>query len=112
MLFLQGGFLFSVVSPMDSVISLGLSVTAGSSLGKQVRIHTEEEAKVVAADWGERIYSIPWRASCFAPERYEEKEELHQDGMKKRKNSTYSSNRPVPQAATTFATGTHLTIIP
>lgn len=32
----QGGFLFSVVSPIDSVISLGLSITAGSSLGKQV----------------------------------------------------------------------------
>ncbi len=36
MLLDQGGFLFSVVSPLDSVISLGLSVTAGSSLGKQV----------------------------------------------------------------------------
>ncbi len=36
MLLYQGGFLFSVVSPLDSVISLGLSVTAGSSLGKQV----------------------------------------------------------------------------
>ena len=79
---------------MDSVISLGLSVTAGSSLGKQVRIHTEEEAKVVAADWGERIYSIPWRASYFAPEGYEEKDDLHQDDMTKRKNSSYSLNCP------------------
>ena len=30
------------------------------------RMKTEEKAKVVASVWGERIYSIPCRASCFA----------------------------------------------
>ena len=43
------------------------------------RIYTEEKAKV--------------RASYFARGGYEEKEELHQDDMKKRRNSSYSSNR-------------------
>ena len=32
----------------------------------------------------DRIYSIPCRASYFAPGWYEEKDELHQDDMKKR----------------------------
>ena len=37
----QGGFLFSVVTPSDMIISLGLSITAAPTLGMQVR--TEEE---------------------------------------------------------------------
>ena len=33
-------------------------------------------------------------ASCFSPGQFEEKDELRQDDMKKRMNSSYSSNRP------------------
>ena len=32
----QGGFLFSVVTPSDMIISLGLSITAAPTLGMQV----------------------------------------------------------------------------
>ena len=48
------------------------------------RINTEEKAKVADALWGDRIYSIPCLASYSAPGRYDEKDELHQDDMKKR----------------------------
>ena len=34
----------------------------------------EEKAKVVAAVWGNKMYSIPCRASCLAPGLYEEKD--------------------------------------
>ena len=34
----QGGFLFSVVTPSDSLISLGLSITAAPALGMQVGV--------------------------------------------------------------------------
>ena len=36
------------------------------------KFYTEEKAKVVAAAWGDRFYSIPCRASYFAPGRFEE----------------------------------------
>ena len=37
------------------------------------RIYKEEEnAKVLASVWGDNIYSIPCRASYFAPGRFEE----------------------------------------
>ena len=36
------------------------------------RINTEEKAKVVAASWGDRIYSNPCLASYFALGRFEE----------------------------------------
>ena len=43
---------------------------------------------------GDRIYSISCRSSYFAPGCYKEKDEMHQDDMKKRIiNSFYSSNR-------------------
>ena len=58
------------------------------------RIYTEDKAKVVPAVWGDRIYSLPCCASCYAPGWYEEKDELNQDNMKKMMNSSYSSNRP------------------
>ena len=35
------------------------------------RIYTEEKAKVVAAEFGDRIYKIPCHASYFAPGRFE-----------------------------------------
>ena len=38
------------------------------------------------------IKSIPCRASYFAPGRYKEKVEFHQDNMKNRMNSSLSSN--------------------
>ena len=40
---------------------------------------------------GNSIYLIPCRISYFT---FEEKDELHQDYMKKSINSSYSSNRP------------------
>ena len=39
----QGGFLFAVVTPLDTMISLGLSVTSGPTLGMQVRVEGKEE---------------------------------------------------------------------
>ena len=40
----QGGFLFSVVTPSDTLISLGVSITAAAAMGMQVRvIHTDIE---------------------------------------------------------------------
>ena len=39
----------------------------GESLSHRRRIKTEEKAKVVASVWGDPIYSIPCRASCFEP---------------------------------------------
>ena len=39
---------------------------------------------------GDKIYSIPSRASCFSSGFYEEKDELYQDDMKK----SINSNRP------------------
>ena len=38
--------------------------------------------------------SIPCHASYFAPGRFEEYDELHQDDMKNRMNSSFSSNHP------------------
>ena len=46
---------------------------------------------------GDRIYSIPCDASYFAPGWYEEKDEFHQDDMKKRMSSSYSSYNPCAQ---------------
>ena len=36
----------------------------------------EDKAKVVAAVWGERIYSIPCRTSYFAQDDFEESDEF------------------------------------
>ena len=44
--------------------------------------------------FGGQNYSVPCHASYFAPGWYEEKDELHQDDMKKRINSSHSSNCP------------------
>ena len=41
----------------------------------------------------DRMYSIPYRASYFALGRFEEQDELHQDYLKTRMSSSYSSNR-------------------
>ena len=41
------------------------------------RMETEEKAKVVGAVWGDRIYSISCRASCFASVYLEEKDEFN-----------------------------------
>ena len=43
----------------------------------RIRIFTEEKAKVVAASWGDRITSIPCRASYFATKRVDEQADLH-----------------------------------
>ena len=43
----QGGFLFSVVTPSDSLISLGLSITAAPALGMQVRVTDATNATYV-----------------------------------------------------------------
>ena len=43
---------------------------------------------------GQNLYSVPRRASCFSPDWYEEKDELHQDDIKKRMHESFSSNRP------------------
>ena len=40
------------------------------------RIKTEEKAKVVAAAWEDRINSMSYYASYFAPERFEEKDDF------------------------------------
>ena len=48
---------------------------------------------VVAGVWKDRIYSLPCRSSCFAQGlgRIEEYNDLHQDDLKKRMNSSYPS---------------------
>ena len=58
------------------------------------RINTEEKAKVVAAVLGTEFIPFFVRLAFFAPGWYEEKDELHQNDMKKRMNSSYSLNRP------------------
>ena len=55
------------------------------------RIYTEEKAKVVAAVCGTEFYSFP---AVLPHDDMKKKDELHQDEMKKRMNSSYSSNRP------------------
>ena len=40
--------------------------------------------------FGDRIYSISYHTNYFALGRYEEQDELHQDGLRKRMNSSYS----------------------
>ena len=51
--------------------------------------HIEEgrrEGKCRRCCYGDILYSIPCHSSCFAPGWFEEKDELHQDDMKKRIN--------------------------
>ena len=49
------------------------------------RIKIEEKAKYVGSVWGGRIYSIPYRASCFELHgRFELQDELHQDDLKEK----------------------------
>ena len=57
----------------------------------RIRIETEEKAKVAAACLVGRIDSIPCHASYFLPGWYEDLDELHQDDMKNRINSSLSS---------------------
>ena len=57
------------------------------------RIKIEKKAMVVAAVWGTEIFQFlaDCRASYFALGLFEEQDELHQDDLKKRINSSYSS---------------------
>ena len=57
----------------------------------RIRIETEEKAKVAAACLVGRIDSIPCHASYFSPGWYEDLDELHQDDLKNRINSSLSS---------------------
>ena len=59
------------------------------------RIKTEENAKGRRCCLGDRIGSIPCRASHFAPGQFEEKNELHQDDMKIRMINPYLQIIPV-----------------
>ena len=52
------------------------------------RIYTEEKAKVVAAAWGTEFIKFLAALAVL------HKDELHQNDMKKKMNSSYSSNRP------------------
>ena len=51
---------------------------------------------------GDRIYSMPCHAICCALGQFEEQDELHQDDLKKKNYSSYSSKSPqykIPSAA-------------
>ena len=54
------------------------------------RINTEEKAKVVADVWGTEFVQFLCRTNCFALGRFEKQNELHQNDMKKKMNSSYS----------------------
>ena len=79
--------------------------------GHRRRINTEEKAKVVAALWGAEFVQFLSALAVFTVKRFEEYDELQQDDLKKRMNSSILPNRPsakqinyVPQtAAMTFA---------
>ena len=59
------------------------------------RIKTEEKAKVIAAAWrAELIQFLAALATYSAIGRYEQQDDLHQDHMKSRMNSSLSSNHP------------------
>ena len=66
---------------------------AYQSWGHKRRINTEEKALFVTAVWTielrDRIYSIPCRASYFALGWFEDKDEWHQDDLKKRGHLSY-----------------------
>ena len=76
-------FLIMRVFRKRSQSSGELKVAQCNTFSRRKRIYTEEKAKV-----GYIIASIPYSAYIyFAPGRYEEEDDLHQDGLK---NTTIS----------------------
>ena len=65
-----------VLSHENPSIDLSFSSVAYCTLYSRRRIRTEEKAKVVAAVWGAEFIQIPCLFSCFAPGRFEEKDEF------------------------------------
>ena len=59
--------------------------------GHRRRINTEEKAKVVAALWGAEFVQFLSALAVFTVKRFEEYDELQQDDLKKRMNSSDSS---------------------
>ena len=54
-------------------------------------MNTEEKAKVFAAVWGTEFIQFLVSLAVFAQGRYEDKDELPQDDLKIRMNSSYYS---------------------
>ena len=68
---------------------LNISGSTGTLLPSRF-VHTEEKAKVVAAACGAELIQFLAKLAILKLGRFEEKDELHQEELKKRMNSSYS----------------------